>query len=1040
MSIDTIDDIANGTDKQDAEKQDSAEIMQYDIPITGIVALEQGMLTKEQFDLAMQYCKTKKLSGSEATFEDVLVEKKFVSTDEIDALIAKSIRRMNKEFCDIVVEKEFVSRQHADNALTLQSEKYKSGELILVSDIFIKAGLIDQIKRDMVYSIQNTRIVKLLKRYDADSSKSDGMVSDEKTAIGLAVSTGGDNIPATARVAIQKKLITNEELEETLKYCESERQAGREKSFEDALVEKKYVTAEMMMKLIAKTVRKMNMILCEIAVEEGHVSQNHVDNALKIQAAKYKAGELILISDLLINAGLLTEKTRDELFKSPKMKLLNSTKKKHYTSHGDKFKESEQYQQDITLGKFAVKYSFISRAEFGIGLKYLKKAYRQGMNLRLERILLEKGFLDERKAQLLHETKKFFETREPDIQFAGIAVNEEMITREISMTMLSKQLETFEKKQHCLTLSTIMTDEKLMTVEQCNSILKQQERELILESGVSDETTQTIVEQSENVETYKSEQASAEGGNILDEVKMGSEILLNVGRDLLQATIIIPIGYSEKVTFEEIKNLRIEKGIVFGVVEDSEVEEKLLLDNSEVRQIVVAKGKPPKPGKDAELLMNFQRDYLNPGKVSGDGHIDFRDRGAVPFTTKGSVLVEIIPEVEGSNGTNVFGDIIPVEPVKYVTVTAGEGVELSKDGLKILASEDGNPTMTASGEVAVRQEIIIPGDVDYNTGNILFSGHIIVKGMVKEGFHVSGGSLTVKEIDGGIIDLKGDLEVAGGILNATIKIEGNMQATYMADSTVESYGDVIIKKEIIDSTILTIGACKSTGTKIITSNISALNGIEAAQIGTDVSEKCVLKVGVNVHAENEIKSINEILELKIEILGEKQAVLLKLESELEKCHENITETAQTLEQGGDNLKKMKEEQGQVREEVGKLESPSETKEVETKATVAEQTIIECFDSQEDLKQEALQIREECEKIISEIEKHNLDIEEIRELENEQERDPVVKAVKSIYQGTEVIGAKTSLVVKDTCKNSSIRELEGDLLLSEPAWIMKIIPN
>lgn len=835
-------------------------------------------------------------------------------------------------------------------------------------------------------------------------------------------------VPATATVALSKKIITEEQLEETLRYCESEKLAGREKSFEDALVEKKYVTADVMMKLIAATIRKMNKALGEIAVEKGYVSQEHIDNALKIQAEKFKNGELILIDDLLVTAGLLSEKTRNELLESQNMKMQDWVLEGSEGDKADHFKESELYQADITMGDLAVAYSFITGKEFEIGLKYLEKAYKQGLKISLEKILMGKGFLDEGKASLIREIKKFLNTRDLDAGFADLAVEEDMLTRKISRAMFAKQLEEFDKKPpHCMPLSAILIEEKLMTIEQCNAILKKQNRVLISAGDTETETVLAVEAYSENCDT-------PEGTDV------DPDISLSIGKDLLVATITIPMGYSKLVTIEEIKKLMEEQNITFGIVEDSYIKEKLLLDNLESRQIIVARGKPATMGRDAELVVTFQREYLNPGRVTKDGIIDFRDRGAVPFAAKGDLLVEIIPEQEGMSGMDIRGGVIPAPLVEGVSVTAGKGTELSADGLKIIASEEGQPSMTVTGEVSVFQEFIVPGDVDYNTGNIVFDGLITVKGSVKDGFSVSSGSLTVQDIEGGKIDLKGNLEVSGGIINSTIKIEGNIQAMYMANSNVESYGDVIVKREIIDSTILTSGACKSERTTIITSNISALNGIEAAQIGTDVSEPCVLKIGVNAHAENEMTGIQETLEKKIELLSHTQAALSELEKEQAKYQDMISETAQTQDQGEKTLRELNEqlETTQAENETSKLKS--EIGKFEIIVRDAERTLSGYFESQDDLMNKALQARDECEKIIHDIEKQNAAIREIREWAKKQKKDPVLKTTKNIYQGTVIIGPNTSLTVKDTCRNSSIKELEGDSLKNEPAWIMKIVPN
>lgn len=989
-----------------------------DLPVTGIVALEKGVISNAAFDSALQYWKSERTAGNELTFEDALVEKGGIPADTAVRLIAKTIRRMSRMFCELAVGKDYLSREHAEKALDLQASKYKSGELILISDFFIQAGLLDETQRDSVYHDQSRQLKKLLYKYEGKSG-----------GIETAEAEKEKQLPATAYTALNKKIISKDQLNEILDYCEREKQAGRDKQFEDVLLEKKYVTVDVLMKLIAVTIRDMNIRLGEMAVEAGLVSQKHIDKALQIQAEKFKGGELILIGDLLINAGLLSKKQRDDLLAAMKPGDFHTRKT-------GPFKTSDVYQMGITVGELAVAWSFITGEELKTGLKYLKKAYKQGLNISLERILLEKGMVDEAKASLLTETKKFLRVRDLDIKFADAAVEKEWLTRSIAKAMLARQLEEFDKTSQCVSLSAILIEEKLMTAEQCNTLLTEQKREPVKAGGLPADP----VKKPERDTASSHEPAPFDAKQPLSEAGSESDVGLYVSEDRLEAVVIIPACYPEELTLETIKEMLAGKNVVYGIIDDSAIEEKLSLATTEEKRFTAARGQPEIPGKDAELIVHFQREYLNPGKVTSDGMIDFRDRGAVPFVAKGDTLVEIIPGEEGQNGTDIFGKIIPVPPVGEVSVTAGKETELSADGLTIVASEDGQPSITVAGEVSVFQEFTVAGDVDFHTGNIVFDGHITVKGTVKEGFSVSGGSLTVKEIDGGQIDLKGNLEVSGGILGSTIRLGGNLQAMYMSDSHVYSYGDVIVKKEIIGSTILTSGACKSEGTTIITSAISALNGIQAGEIGTDVSEKCVLKVGMNAHIEHEIERVREGLDQKIELLAQTQAALSQLEKEQAEYQDLISETAQVQDQGEVRLKKLKEQLEHAQDDDEKVKLKSEMDELGAVVWDAERLLAGYFDSHDDLMNKASQTHEECEAFILEIEKRNSAIREIQEWVKQQERAPVVKAVKNIFQGTLIVGPNTSLSLKETYRNSSVKEVAGDPSKGEPGWVMKILPN
>ena len=154
-----------------------------------------------------------------------------------------------------------------------------------------------------------------------------------------------------------------------------------------------------------------------------------------------------------------------------------------------------------------------------------------------------------------------------------------------------------------------------------------------------------------------------------------------------------------------------------------------------------------------------------------DGRIDFRDRGSIPFVSKGDVLgTKRVPK-QGKNGVNVSGEAILVDAPFDPVFGSGSGTSLSEDGTIITAALDGQPHLDYLGEISVNPELPIKGDVDFTTGNIDFKGHILVSGTVKEGFTVKGFSLTAKEVEGATLDLTGDLQVSNGITDAGYHVQ-----------------------------------------------------------------------------------------------------------------------------------------------------------------------------------------------------------------------------------------------------------------------------
>ncbi|KJR42203.1 protein of unknown function DUF342, partial [Candidatus Magnetoovum chiemensis] len=150
-------------------------------------------------------------------------------------------------------------------------------------------------------------------------------------------------------------------------------------------------------------------------------------------------------------------------------------------------------------------------------------------------------------------------------------------------------------------------------------------------------------------------------------------------------------------------------------------------------KFVIAQGKSAFSGKKGEIHYFFKTDYTNPGKIREDGSIDFRDKGDMPHIKKGNIVAIKTAAEQPMPGIDIYGVEIPVDAVFDLPFAAGSGTVLSDDGLKIFAAIDGQPHVDFKGNITVNEELVIKGDVDLKTGNILFEGNVIVKGAVKNG-------------------------------------------------------------------------------------------------------------------------------------------------------------------------------------------------------------------------------------------------------------------------------------------------------------------
>jgi formylmethanofuran dehydrogenase subunit C len=213
----------------------------------------------------------------------------------------------------------------------------------------------------------------------------------------------------------------------------------------------------------------------------------------------------------------------------------------------------------------------------------------------------------------------------------------------------------------------------------------------------------------------------------------------------------------------ELQNINVTKNIKTSAIFQE-------LQNPTYQPILIAFGIHPVHGEDAQLQVFFQETIEN-RYAEMDGVVDFRNHLRIPTAKADDVIALKIPGKPGVIGYNVFGEIIyPKEPMD-ITIAAKDHVMI-KDDCKVIALKEGRPRVT--GTVVRYFDIctsyIVTGDVNLETGNIVFSGDIIVYGNVNE-------NMTLESL--------GNIYVMGNVYKATItatggiKIKGNIIGSYL---------------------------------------------------------------------------------------------------------------------------------------------------------------------------------------------------------------------------------------------------------------------
>jgi hypothetical protein len=190
-------------------------------------------------------------------------------------------------------------------------------------------------------------------------------------------------------------------------------------------------------------------------------------------------------------------------------------------------------------------------------------------------------------------------------------------------------------------------------------------------------------------------------------------------------------------------------------------------------EIVIARGIPAIPGKDGWVELLFSSDPKVAVLTDEEEAVDFRKRYVFTSVTEGEILaVKHSPEL-GLSGTGVQGDVIVPPPPKEINLSAGEGVVLTKDGERAIATRAGRPVAYHGHNlvrVSVLLELVYSGDVGLSSGNIAFKGDVVIAGNVDEGIAVeAGGNVRIGGLVSGVrIQATGSILIKGNILTSAV--------------------------------------------------------------------------------------------------------------------------------------------------------------------------------------------------------------------------------------------------------------------------------
>jgi len=314
---------------------------------------------------------------------------------------------------------------------------------------------------------------------------------------------------------------------------------------------------------------------------------------------------------------------------------------------------------------------------------------------------------------------------------------------------------------------------------------------------------------------------------------------------------------------EDIESMLRNLGVVHGW--DDEAIDALVDEPIYSQKIPIANGTKSVNGSDAKISYFFDTSQkIKPREV--EGRVDFKELNTIRNVLKGEELAKKEPAQKGIPGRTVTGRNLPVKDGRDVPFELGNNVALSRDGLRLVSTADGQ-VMLLQGRITVETVMVIPGDVDTTVGNINFLGSVIVKGSVSDGFTVKAvGNIEVMgNVGKAILETHADIIVHQGINGGgegKVSAGQSLWSKFIQNATADAGLYVIVSDGILHSTVHAGKKilCKGKRAKIVGGYLRAAEEINASSLGAVGSGETILEVGIDPKVKEEMVNLNNQVE------------------------------------------------------------------------------------------------------------------------------------------------------------------------------------
>jgi uncharacterized protein (DUF342 family) len=267
--------------------------------------------------------------------------------------------------------------------------------------------------------------------------------------------------------------------------------------------------------------------------------------------------------------------------------------------------------------------------------------------------------------------------------------------------------------------------------------------------------------------------------------------------------------------------------------------------------VVIVRGVPAVTGHPGQIVWKVAVPGADRLALAESIKIDHREVDLFYKVSLGVLLCEISKPHMGMAGRDVYGEPIPPSPPPPpLPVELGEGVEFLSEPRRVLSAAEG--CVDYDGKtLSVVQIYRVPGDVDFNVGNIDFEGNVMVAGNVIEGFKVvaTGDVEIAGVVDAAHVVAGGSIKIGGGVTGhgrSVLRAGMDIKAHYLNGANVQAGRNVHIDRQVRGCTIACGGSLIVDRGGIVGGRTRAAGFVRTSGLGSEMYISTYVAAGVGL--------------------------------------------------------------------------------------------------------------------------------------------------------------------------------------------------